>query len=252
MDSRITGWIEDKAGFSLDMFPDQGIRIEISTARSDEPKNRLLAQHIEGQEGVLITVIPRLLEPVRQSIHGLTARQLFSASGLAIIKHALPPDDTAHLDENYGLDYFLADSKIFQPVTPRHKVLELKKKDIPRGDEALRLSERRSTETGDFTWAFACYHNDPSLPAKVLPEYGPRCASVAVIFWRDDVVAGLGVATEEGLRGQGYATDVVSVATQFLLAQGAVAWYGAYADNLPSFRIPIKLGYSLVYSSFSA
>jgi RimJ/RimL family protein N-acetyltransferase len=252
MDGRIRKWIESKAGLPLSVFPHESIRVRISTARTDEPKNRLLAQRIIGKNGVLITVIPRILETISRNVNDLTVWELFSALGIAEIKRALPPEGAKSIDEIYGLDYFLTDLNDFHQVTPRHPVTPLHKRDIPQGDEALRISERRSTEKGDFTWAFASYHNNPSIPAKVISKYGPCCASVAAIIWKNDDIAGFGVATEEALRGQGYALDVVSAGTQFILDQKGTAWYGAYADNIPSLRIAKKLGYSLVHSSFTA
>jgi RimJ/RimL family protein N-acetyltransferase len=252
MDYRITRWIENASGLPFKTFPDDGILVCVSGARTDVPKNRLLVQRVTGKNGVLITGIPRIVEAVKDVAESLTSWELFSPFGLAEIKRALPPQDAKDLNAMYGLDYFLTDPNDFRPVKLRHPVIPLRKKAIPPGDEALRLGERRSTETGDFTWAFACYYNDPKVPAKALPEYGPRCASVAVIFWKGDDLAGFGVGTEEALRGQGYAMDVVTAGTQFILGQGGAAWYGAYADNIPSLHIPRRLGYSLMHSSFGA
>jgi len=252
MDDRIVKWIENASGLPFDVIPDDGVRILVSKARTDEAKNRLLAQRVAGKNGALITGIPRIVEAVKDAAESMTGWELFSLLGLAEIKRALPPTDAKDLDTMYGLDYFLTNFRDFHPVKSRHPVVPLRKKDIPRGDEDLRLRERRSTETGDFTWAFACYHNDPKLPAVTLPEYSPRCASVAVIFWKGDDLAGFGVGTEEALRGQGYALDAVSTGTQFILDKGGAAWYGAYADNIPSLRIPRRLGYSLMHSSFRA
>jgi RimJ/RimL family protein N-acetyltransferase len=251
MDYRIIKWIENASGLPLKIFPDDGVRVVVSKARTDEPKNRLRAQRVMEKNGVLVTGIPRVVEAVKSTAESLTSWELFSPFGLEEIKRAIAPEDAKDLDTVYGFDYFLTDSKDFRPVKPRHPVVALHKKDIPRGDEELRRGERRSTEKDDFTWAFTCYHNDPNVPAKTLREYGPRCASVAVIFWKSDDLAGFGVATEEGLRRQGYALDVVSTATQFVLGRGGVAWYGAYADNIPSLHIPRRLGYSLIHSSFS-
>jgi RimJ/RimL family protein N-acetyltransferase len=252
LDNRIQKWIANTAGLPVTAFPGEGIHVQVSEARTDEPKNRLLVQRIIGQNGVLVTGIPRVVEGLKETVKSLTSWEMFSPFGLAEIKRSLSPDDAQHLDEYYGLDYFLTDLQNFRPVKPLHKVIPIKKKDIPSGDEKLRAGERRSTEKGDFTWAFACYHNDPGVSAITLPEYGPRCASIAVIFWKNDDLAGFGVGTEEKLRGQGYALDVVSAGTQFILDQGGVAWYGAYTNNIPSLRIPRRLGYALVHSSFSA
>jgi RimJ/RimL family protein N-acetyltransferase len=252
MDSRVQKWIEKGAGLPVTAFPDEGIHVCVSQARTDEPKNRLLVQRIIGQNGALVTGIPRVVDAVKATVESLTIWELFTPFGLAEIKRSLPADDAQHLDEYYCLDYFLADPQNFRAATPRHQVIPLHKKDIPAGDEKLRDGERRSTEKDDFTWAFACYHNEPGVPAAALPEYGPRCASVAVFFWKSDDLAGFGVGTEENLRGRGYGLDVVSTGTQFILDQGGVAWYGAYANNTPSLRIPRRLGYTLVHSSYSA
>jgi RimJ/RimL family protein N-acetyltransferase len=252
MDDRIREWIENTAGLPITEIPEEGVHIRVSRARTDEPKNRLLTQRITEKNGVLITGIPRIVEAIKNYVETMNGWEIFSPFGLAEIKRTLSPDDAKHFDEFYGLDYFLTEREQFRPVKPRYKVIPLKKKDIPPGDETLRFSERRSTEKDDFTWAFACYHNDPKVPATVLPEYGPQCACVAVVFWKNEQIAGFGVATEEGLRGKSYATDVVSTATQFVLDQGGVAWYGAYANNAPSIHIPRRLGYSLVCLSFSA
>jgi len=65
-------------------------------------------------------------------------------------------------------------------------------------------------------------------------------------------IAVLGIETEEALRGQVYGLAVVSAATQWILDQGAVAWYGAYADNIPSLGIAKRLGFSLICQSFRA
>jgi len=252
MNDRIAKWIESAAGLPFREFPQDGVLVHVSGTRTDEPKNRLLAQRMTEKNGVLITGIPRVVEAIKECAESMTGWELFSPFGLAEIKRALPPEDAKHLDKTYGFDFFLTDRENFHAVKPRHKVIPLHKIDIPCGAEKLRMGERRSTEKDDFTWAFACYHSDPNVPATVLPEYGRRCASVAAIIWRSDGLAGFGVVTEEALRGQGYALDVVSVGTQFILDQGGVAWYGAYADNIPSLRIPQRLGYSLVYSSFRA
>jgi RimJ/RimL family protein N-acetyltransferase len=251
-DIRIIKWIEDKAGRSCQDFPDEGVFVCESMARTDEPKNRLLAQWISGRNGVLVTVIPRLVAAVKYCTEALADRELFSPFGLAEIKRALPTEDAKSLDETWGFDYFLTVRKALRPVKPQHKVIPLKKKDIPPEQHDLRMRERRISETDDFIWAFACYHKDRSVPATWLPEYCPLCAAVAVVIWLNDYIAGLGVGTEEQLRGRGYGLAVVSAAAKWILAQGGVAWYGAYSNNIPSVRIARRLGFSLEHSSFSA
>lgn len=252
MDYRICNRIEKVAGFPLQTFPDEGVCVRVSNARTDEPKNRLLAQRVTGHNGVLVTGIPRVVKAVSDCTESMTVWELFSPLGLAEIKRSLPPADAECLDETYSQNFFLIGNEEFRPVSSQHKVAVLRKKDIPSKQYDLRMGERRSSETGDFILAFACYHNEPNIPATWLPEWGPLCASVAVIIWKDDGVAEFGVGTEELLRGQGYAIAVVSAATQWILGQDAVAWYGSYSNNIPSLRIARRLGFSLVSQSFRA
>ena len=252
LDGRIRRRIEKISGLPFELFPDEGVRVRVSEARTNKPKNRLLAQRVIGKNGVLITGIPRVVEAVRECAESMTPWELFSPLGLAEMKRSLSPEDTAYLDETYSFEFALTETDKFHPVSSRYRVVPLRKKDIPPMQYNLRMAERRSFEVDDFIWAFACYHKDSAIPAKRLPEYGPQCASVAVILWQDDDVAGFGVGTEESLQGKGYALATVSAATQWILDQNAVAWYGAYANNTPSLRIARRLGFSLVYSSFVA
>ncbi len=64
MDSKIRGWVENAAGVPLRLFPDEGVRLRVSDARRDVPKNRLLAQRVTGKNRVLVTAIPRIVEAV--------------------------------------------------------------------------------------------------------------------------------------------------------------------------------------------
>ena len=61
MDSRIRKWNEKAAGLPLQAIPDEGACVRISNARTDEPKNRLLAQRVIGTNGVLVTGIARAM-----------------------------------------------------------------------------------------------------------------------------------------------------------------------------------------------
>jgi RimJ/RimL family protein N-acetyltransferase len=253
MDYRICKRIENTAGFPLQKFPDEGVCVLVSNARTDEPKNRLLAQRVAGHNGVLLTGIPRVVRAVSDCAESMTSWELFSPPGLAEIKRLLPPADAECLDETYGFDFVFIERERFQPVISHHKVIALRKKDIPSVQHALRMAERRPSETNDFIWAFACYHNEPNITATELAPFGPRCASIAIVIWNgSEDIASFGVGTEELLRGQGYALAVVSAATQWILDQKAIAWYGAYSNNIPSLRIARRLGFSLVCQSFGA
>lgn len=253
MDYRICKRIENGAGFPLQMFPDEGVCVRVSDAWTDEPKNRLLAQRVAGQNGVLLTGIPRVVRAVATCAQSMTSWELFSPLGLAEIRRLLPPADAECLDETYGFDFVLIEHERFRPARSRYEVFALKRKDIPPKQFDLRIAERRPSETDDFIWAFACYHNEPNMTATELAPFDPRCASIAVVIWNGgEDIATFGVGTEELLRGQGYALAVVSAATQWILDQKAIAWYGAYANNIPSLRIARRLGFSLICQSFGA
>jgi RimJ/RimL family protein N-acetyltransferase len=47
-------------------------------------------------------------------------------------------------------------------------------------------------------------------------------------------------------RGQGYGLAAVSAATEWILGEGEVAVYGAYADNIASLRIARRLGFQFL------
>ena len=107
-------------------------------------------------------------------------------------------------------------------------------------------------EQEDFVWAFACYHDDAEAASTELAPFGPRCASIAILIWKSAEVCGFGVGTEEAYRGQRYALAAVGAATREVLARGAAAVYGAFATNIPSLRIPRRLGYRFGWETIGA
>jgi len=253
MDYRVQKRLENTAGVPLQTFPDEGVLVCESAARTDEPKNRVLVQRVDSKNGVLVTGIPRIAKVVAACAQSMTSWELFSPLGLAEMRRALSQADAEHLDQTYGFDFVLAEHERFRPARPQHKAIALTRKDIPFEQFTLRMAERRPSETDDFTWAFACYHDDPSVPATELAPFGPCCASIAIVIWKgSEDIATYGVGTEEALQGQGYGLAAVSAATQFILDQGAVAWYEAYADNIRSLRIARRLGFSLACQTFGA
>ena len=253
MDIRVRKRLENDAGFPIEAFPDHGICVRVSTARTDEPKSRFFAQRVREKDGVLVTGIPRIVKAVSPCLRAMTSRELFSPLGLEETRRTLSAADGESLDDTYGFDYVLPRHECFHPAATQHKTVALRRADIPTEQFEMRMAERRPSETDDFVWAFACYHDDPNVPAAHLSLFGPRCASIAVIIWKgEENVASFGVGTEEALRGRGLGLAAVSAATQWILDQGAVAWYGAYADNIPSLRIARRLGFSLVCQTFGA
>ncbi len=252
MDDRLRGWLEARTGLPLGAFPRDGVALRVSPARSDQPRNRLEVRQVVGK-GVLATGIPRVVDALSRCLPAMSAWEVFSPLGLAEIRRGLDPADARSLDRIHGLDLALTGGEGFRPAHTHHRPVALHKQDIPAEQFALRMGERRPSERDDFTWAFACYHDDPAAPATELAPFGPRSAAIAIVIWEgSEEVAGFGVGTEQGFRGQGYGLAAVSAATQWVLDQGAVAWYGAYADNIPSLRLARRLGYRVFSRSLGA
>jgi len=213
LDERVRLHLERELGFSLDSFPRAGVEVRESPKRSDEEENRLSIIRIG--EGALATGIPRVVAAISPVIRSLTVEELFSPLGLAELRRAMAPEDA----------------------------------------ESLAMSERRppaEAQQEDFVWAFACRHDDEDAEAAELALFGPRCASIAILIWRTEGLAGYGVWTEEAYRGRGYALAVVSAAAQFILEHDAAAMYGAYTTNIPSLRIPRRLGFTYAWQTIWA
>jgi RimJ/RimL family protein N-acetyltransferase len=187
---------------------------------------------------------------VRPALECMSIEELFSPLGLAELSRAMQPEDAESLA--HGFDYLLTSRKDFRPAETAHEVVPLTKSDIPPDQFELRMSERRESQSDDFVWAFACHHDDPDAVATELAPFGPRCASIAIVIWRAPELAGYGLGTDPPFRGRRYALAVVSAATEFILRQGAVAWYQAYTTNIPSLRIPRRLGFTFAWQTIWA
>ena len=248
MDDRVRRYLESKAGVSLSALADDGIAVRESPKRTDERGNRILIQRVAGVNGLLVTVVPKSVEAVAHVVQRMTPCEIFSPLGRAELCRALGADDDAPEKHYiYGFDYVLASLEDFRPVQTRYTATPLTREDIPREQFELRMSERRQPASEDFIWAFACYRDASDFQAADLRPFGAQCASIAIVIWKDGPVATYGVATEETCRGQGYALAAVSAATKWVLDQGEVAVYGAYADNIPSLRIACRLGFAFVH-----
>jgi len=250
-DGRVRSYLEEHLGFALRTFPHGGVEVRESPKRSDEGENRLSIIRIG--EGALATGIPRVAAAISPVIGSLTVEELFSPLGLAELGRAMAPEDAGSLA--HGLDYVLTDMRQFRPAETPHNVVALTKKDIPAEQFELRMSERRTpaeAQQEDFVWAFACRHDDEDAEATELAPFGPRCASIAIVIWKTEGLAGYGLWTEDAYRGRGYARAVVSAATRFILEQGAAAIYEAYTTNIPSLRIPRRLGFTYAWQTIWA
>jgi RimJ/RimL family protein N-acetyltransferase len=251
LDGRVQSYLEGELGFPLATVPHAGVEVSESPRRSDTRENRLSIIRIG--EGALATGIPRVVAAISPVIRSLTVDELFSPLGLAELGRAMAPEDAESLA--HGLDYVLTDERGFRPAETPHNVVALTKKDIPAEQFDFRMSERRppaEAQQDDFVWAFACRHDDEDADATELALFGPRCASIAIVIWRTEGLGGYGVWTEEAYRGRGYALAVVSAATRFILEHGAAATYGAYTTNIPSLRIPRRLGFTYAWQTIWA
>ena len=246
MDDRVRRYLESETGVPLEAFGTGRIAVCESVKRTDEQGNRVLIQRLRGMNGLLATVLAGRAESVERVLTGLTSEEVFCPLGAAEICRSLGVDFEPNEYYTYGLDYCLTSLIDFRPALSRHPVRALGKKDIPEEQFALRMGERRPSEEDDFVWAFACDCDAPAFrPDAESAPFGSRCASISIVIWKQGPVATYGVGTDEACRGQGYALAAVSAATRWILEQGEVPVYGAYANNIPSLRTARRLGFSL-------
>ena len=247
MDDRVRRYLESKAGISLCASRGNAVTVRESPKRTNEPGNRVLVQRLAGSDGLLVTVVPGSVDAIAHVVRSMTPCEIFSPLGRAELCRALGVNGRAPGREYiYGFESVLTNLEDFCSAETRHTVTPLTKQDIPAEQFGLRMSERRKPVSDEFIWAFACYRNAPEFRAAELAPFGAQCASIAIVIWKDGPVATYGVGTEEGLRGQGYGLAAVSAATKWILEQGEVTVYGAYANNIPSLRIARRLGFALL------
>jgi RimJ/RimL family protein N-acetyltransferase len=250
IDRRVHLYLERDLGVSFQSFPRAGIDVREGPKHTDVRGNRLSILGIG--DGALAVATPDVAAAVSPVLSTLTVNELFSPLGLSELGRTLRPQHAPSLSHEW--DYVVTDPSEFRPADTAHVAVPLRKENIPPEQFELRMSERRcpaEAEQDDFVWAFACYHGDPDTAA-ALGAFGPHCASIARVIWMGREVASFAVQTEEAYRGRGYALAVVSAATRFVLAQGAVAIYSSDATNLPSLRIPRRLGYQFAWQTISA
>ena len=122
MDGRIRRRIEYVTGLPFETFPNEGVKVVVSDARSERPKNRLLVQRVMGKNGVLVTGTPRILKDISRWLNTMTSWEIFSPLGIAEMKRRLSLDDSAALDEDYGLDYYLSEREEFLPFEAANRI----------------------------------------------------------------------------------------------------------------------------------
>jgi len=106
------------------------------------------------------------------------------------------------------------------------------------------MSERRQPTAEDFIWAYAFIYDDPTFQSVGLAPFGAKHASIDIAMWKEGPVADLAVETDKSCQGDGYGLTAVSAITKWILEQGEIAVYGAYASNIPSLRIARRLGFT--------
>ncbi len=244
MDKRIRGLIEKELGFGLKTFPANGVDVRPSPVRSDEHWNRVKAVRIGG--AALVTCLPSLLETVSQAVKSMDIWELFSPLGESELRRVLGTDMGEDLF--HGLEYVLSARESFRPAWTPHVPRPLGEDDIPSSQLELRMSERRQPVPDEFIWAFACYQDDGDVSVSDLAEFGEKCISIAIVIWNEgQEIATYGLGTHEDYRGQQYALATVTAATDYLLQQGGIAHYEAAVTNIPSLRIPRRLGFSFAW-----
>jgi RimJ/RimL family protein N-acetyltransferase len=252
MDDRVRRYLEGKAGVPLSASPIDGIVVRESPKRTDERGNRVFAQRVAGWNGVLVTVEAASVDAIRHAVRQMTSCEVFSPFGRAELCRALgrgdEPPPQYYL---YGFNYVLTSLEGFCPAETTRTATPLRKKDIPREQFEMRMSQRRPVPAEDFIWAFACYRDDPTFRTTELALFGAQCASIAIAMWQEGPVATYGVATEEACRGQGFGVAAVSAITKWVLEQGEAAVYEAYANNIPSLRIARRLGFAFLQQEMS-
>ena len=249
MDKRIRELIEEELGFGLEVFPEEGVDVRPCSKRSDKRWNRVKAVRIG--DAAVVTCLPSLLDTITPALRSLSIWELFSPLGEAELRRALEPE--VGKDLFHGLQYVLCDGSSFRPARTPHTPRPLGKDEIPSSQRELRMSERRQPVPDDFLWAFACYRDGENVSASDLAEFGRQCVSIAIVIWNEGHgIATYGLGTHEDYRGQGYALANMTAATDYVLQEGGVAHYEAAVTNIPSLRIPRRLGFSFAWQEMRA
>ena len=70
--------------------------------------------------------------------------------------------------------------------------------------------------------------------------------------WKADDFVEIEVNTQKDYRGRGFGLAVVTAAVEWILSRGAVAHYPVMPDNIPSARIPRRLGFRVAWQEIYA
>ena len=249
MDERVRRFLEDRLGLGLAALPKEGVGVWASSRRADARWNRFRAFRVDN--ATLVTCLPSLFDVVAPVVRSMTTWELFSPLGEAEIRRVLGPE--VGKDLFHGLQYALSDRSCFRPATTSHAPRRQAKADIPPSQRELRMSQRQRPVGNDFMWAFACYQDDENVSATDLAEFGRQCVSIAIIIWEPGHdIATYGVGTHQDYQGRGYALANMTAATDYILQQGGVALYEAAVTNIPSLRIPRRLGFSCAWQEMRA
>jgi GNAT superfamily N-acetyltransferase len=212
MDYRIIQSIEAWLGCSIDDKYNGKIHLLSTPSRSDLPYNRLVINRIVGENAIIATCIPRLVDKLASFLGSITEWELFSDYGMASLGNHMSNEDAQYLGQGFSYAKFQTDNSV---------------------EEGLDCIVRKTNENG-VVLGFVYILNDLEVSSVELV----RRDSSDTIF--------INVETKEEYRGKGFGTAVVKVATDWLLTNGFVPRYGAEVRNTVSISIARKLQYNLV------
>lgn len=167
--------------------------------------------------GGIISCRPDLLEPARQQLHGVLPDHPLGDAEFErlrrVVRRAIP---YAYIVNGYVL---YCDREHFRPL---HRIAER----LPREDRRGYDLRRR-------------------FDGEIFVIWGARneIAAWAAIKLKSEDVWEIAVVTEPAYRGRGYAKQVVSAATEYILSCGRLALYVHDRTNHASARVCRSLGY---------
>lgn len=212
MDNRIVQSMEAWLGCSVDSKSKGEIQLIPTSSRTDSPCNRLVISRIIGQNTVIATCIPRLVDGLGHVLNSLTEWELFSEYGMATLRNHLSIEDAQDLGQGFSYAKFQTDSSV---------------------EESSDCIVRKINESGTVL-GFEYIVNNEVISSV---EFARRDAFGTIA---------INVDTKEDYRGKGYGTAVVRAATDWILTNGFIPRYGANVNNTISLSIVRKLQYELV------
>ncbi|MFC1859100.1 GNAT family N-acetyltransferase [Thermodesulfobacteriota bacterium] len=235
MDDRIRFFLEQKMRMPLSDLPTEGIEIRESSRNKDAPWKRLSISRVGN--GALVTGISRIIRAVEPVIQNMSIWELFHPYGLAELRYALSQADGKSLRE--GFHYTLAEKQYIHPADTSPAPVKVLVENEDPENKNPQSGLQRSSSGKYFQPAFAVYDNGKE-------------AAYSGIHWVAPEIVEIGVETQETHRKRGYGFVLVAAATEWVLNQGALAYYRVFPTNTASIHIARKLGYKLTWQNIYA